>query len=166
MLSTADAAVAMARRLGDADALVAALAAAQHARWRPGRAAERLPIAAELIELSEARGSAGRGGGGPPLARGGPARALPARRGRRALARYGELAEETQQYALLINRDALRAMRALLEGDYAGGEAAAREVLEWGSARRRRAALRCRSSRRPMPRRCWRSSTSAASSAG
>ena len=38
------------------------------------------------------------------------------------LARYAELAEETQQYALLVNRDALRAMRALLEGDYERGE--------------------------------------------
>ena len=57
MLGAADAAVAIARRLGDADALVAALAAAQDARWRPGPAEDRLAIIDELIELTEARGA-------------------------------------------------------------------------------------------------------------
>ena len=131
VLETADAAVAMARRLGDADALVAALTAAQHARWRPGRAADRLPIAAELIELAEARGA--------------PVAAAEAHLWRAValielcrldeadvhLARYVEVAEETQQYALLVNRDALRAMRALLEGDFERGEEAAQAVIAW-----------------------------------
>ena len=82
--STADAAVAMARRLGDPDALVAALTAAQYARWRPGRAADRLPIARRADRVGRGAGRAGRRGRGPPVARGRPARALPARRGRRA----------------------------------------------------------------------------------
>ena len=50
----------------------------------PDARRDRLPIADELIELAEARGSAGRRGGGPPVASGRAARALPARRGRRA----------------------------------------------------------------------------------
>lgn len=131
VLATADEAVAMARRLGDADALVAALAGAQHARWRPGRAADRLAIAAELVELTETRGA--------------PVEAAEAHLWRAVallelcrldeadvhLARYVELAEVAQQYALLVNRDALRAMRALLEGDYERGEEAAKAVIAW-----------------------------------
>ena len=50
----ADEAVAMARRVGGAQPLAAALTGALQARWRPGRAAERLELAAELIELTEA----------------------------------------------------------------------------------------------------------------
>ena len=53
----ADTAVGIARRLGDDEALVAALAAAQHARWRPGPQDDRLSIIDELIELSETRGA-------------------------------------------------------------------------------------------------------------
>ena len=132
VLSTADAAVAIARRLGDADALVAALAAAQHARWQPGRAEERLALADELIERTEAGGT---------LVEAAEAqlwRAMALLELCRLddadthLARFGELAEQTQQHQLLVHRDAVRSMRALLEGDFAGGEAAAREVLEWG----------------------------------
>ena len=49
----ADEAVAMARRLAEAQTLAATLTGALHARWRPGRAAGRLELAAELIELTE-----------------------------------------------------------------------------------------------------------------
>ena len=58
MRAIADEAVAMARRVGRAQPLAAALTGALHARWRPGRAAERLPLAAELIELTEAHDGA------------------------------------------------------------------------------------------------------------
>ena len=79
----ADEAVAMARRVGRAQPLAAALTGALQARWRPGRAAERLQLAAELIELTEAHERIVRRRRAR-LARERPARAGPARRGRRA----------------------------------------------------------------------------------
>ena len=132
VLASADEAVAMARRIGDPDALVAALAAAQHARWRPGRAADRLAGARELIELTE--------GGATPLAAAEAHvwRALALLELCRLdeadvdLARHAELAESTQHYTLLVHREALRAMRALLEGDYERGAASAQAFLQWG----------------------------------
>ena len=48
------------------------------------------------------------------------------------LARHAELAEASQQPALLIHRDGVRAMRATLEGDYERGERIARAMLERG----------------------------------
>jgi DNA-binding SARP family transcriptional activator len=130
VLATSDDAVAMARRLGDADALVAALVAAQYARWRPGRAHDWLAIAGELIELTEARGT---------LVEAAEAhlwRALALLELCRLdeadvhLTRHAQIAEQVQQYELLVHRDALRSMRALLEGAYERGAAAAQEVLE------------------------------------
>ena len=44
----------MARRLDDPQPLAAALTGALYAHWRPGRAAERLELATELVELTEA----------------------------------------------------------------------------------------------------------------
>jgi DNA-binding SARP family transcriptional activator/tetratricopeptide (TPR) repeat protein len=114
----ADEAVAMARRLGEPQPLAAALVGALHARWRPGRAVERLDLAAELIELTEAHSAIvcaadahiWRAGALLELCRLDEADAH--------LARHGELAEVSQQPALLIHRDGVRVMRAALEGDY------------------------------------------------
>jgi tetratricopeptide (TPR) repeat protein len=132
LLTAADEAVAIARRLGDAEALVAALGAAQYARWRPGMAEDRLAIADELIEVTEARTSL------VDAAEAHLWRVVALLELCRLddaepdLARYGEIAEQLQQYQLLVHRDAVRAMRALLTGDYEGGAQAAEGVLEWG----------------------------------
>ncbi len=135
VLAAATEAVAIARRLGDADALVAALVAAQYARWRPGRAGERLPIADELVALTEERGNlvgaaeahVWRAVALIELCRLDEADA--------DIARHAEITEQLQQNHLLAHRDALRSMRALLEGDYERGAAAARDVLRWGERR-------------------------------
>ena len=128
----ADEAVAMARRVGEAQPLAAALTGALHARWRPGRAAERLPLAAELIELTEAHEK--------------PKCAADAHIWRASallelcrldeadahLARHAELAAAAQQPALQIHCDAVRTMRAGLEGDYERAARIARELYERG----------------------------------
>jgi DNA-binding SARP family transcriptional activator/tetratricopeptide (TPR) repeat protein len=131
VLATATDAVAMARVTGDPDAMVAALIAAQFARWLPGRALDRLAIADELVLMTEQRGVPGciaeahlwRATALVELCRIDEADA--------DLARHAEIAEQLQLYQLLGHRDALRAMRALLEGDYERGAAAARDLLEW-----------------------------------
>ena len=128
----ADEAVAMARRVGRAQPLAAALTGALHARWRPGRAADRLELAAELIELTEAHDQitcaadahVWRAGALLELGRLDEADAH--------LARHAELAEASQQPALLLHRDGMRAMRAALEGDYERGARIAREMFERG----------------------------------
>jgi DNA-binding SARP family transcriptional activator len=130
--ATADEAVAMARRLGEAQTLAAALTGALHARWRPGRAADRLELAAELIDLTEAHAKTicaadahiWRAGALLELCRLDEADAH--------LARHAELAQAAQQPALLTHRDGVRAMRAALEGDYERAAQVAREMVESG----------------------------------
>ena len=101
----ADTAVAIARRLGDGDALVAALASAQDARWRPGRQEDRLAIIDELIERTEAGGllveaaEAHLCRGSALIERCALDEAEP------HLARFGELAERSQQHQLLFIRE-------------------------------------------------------------
>jgi len=127
----ADAAVAIARRLDDAGALLAALGAAQYARWRPGRLEDRLAMSGEFLALAEARGT--------------PADEAEAHLWHAAAllelcrldeceahhARYMEIAERTQQFQLLVHRDAIRAMYALHRGDFEAGAAAAEVVQAW-----------------------------------
>ena len=131
--NAADTAVDIARRLGDDDALVAALAAAQHARWRPGPQDDRLSIIDELIELTEARGALVEAAvahlcrAGVLLERCALDDADP------HLVRFDEIAGRVRQYQLLFFRDGVRAMRALLAGDYQAGAAVSDEVLEWAS---------------------------------
>ena len=128
----ADEAVAMARRVGRARPLAAALTGALHARWRPGRAADRLELAAEFIELTEAHDQitcaadahVWRASALLELGRLDEADAH--------LARHAELAAASQQPALLFHRDGMRAMRAALEGDYDRSARIAREMLEHG----------------------------------
>jgi hypothetical protein len=123
--------VAIARRIGDDDALVAALAAAQYARWRPGRADDRMAVADELVERTSARGRLA----AEAEARLWRAAALLERCRREEaeadIARFDQLAEQVPDQQLLILRDALRSMRGVLDGDYASGAAAADEVLAW-----------------------------------
>jgi DNA-binding SARP family transcriptional activator len=134
--ATAEEALAMARRLGRGwphdQTLAAALTGALHARWRPGRAAKRLELAAELIELTElhaaqtcaADAHVWRAGALLELGRLDEADAH--------LARQAELAEVCQQPAMLIHRDGVRVMRAALTGDYEAGGRIAREMFERG----------------------------------
>ena len=124
---------AIARRLDDPEALVPALIAAQWARWRPGRAEERLPIADEQIALSDARGARLWAAEAHLWRLGALLELCRLDEAEQHIARHAEIAEEPQQYQHLLLRDALRAMRALLAGDYAAGAAAAEEMLEWGA---------------------------------
>jgi len=128
----ADEAVAMARRIGRAQPLAAALTGALHARWRPGRAADRLELAAELIELTEAHdritcaadAHIWRACALLELGRLDEADAH--------FVRHAELATISQQPALLLHRDGVRAMRSALEGDYERGARIARQMFERG----------------------------------
>ena len=132
VVEPADAAVAIARRLDDPDALVTALGAALYSRWRPGRAGERIAVADELIALAEARASGielaeahlWRIGALLELCRLDEAAAT--------LARYDELAEQVQEFQLLVHRDAMRTMLALLHGDFEAAAVLAEEVSAWG----------------------------------
>ena len=128
----ADSAVAIARRLGDADALIAALAAAQHARWRPGRQDDRLILIDELVQLAETRGALGEAAVAHLCRAGLLLQRCQLEEAEPHLHRFVEIADEVQQYQLLGFRDGVRAMRALLAGDYPEGSAAAEQVFEWG----------------------------------
>ena len=128
VIGPAFSALAMARRLGDPEPLLAALTAALYARWGPGLAHERLGLADELMAVVDEDAD--------------PVAAAEAHVWRALallelcrldeadvhLARHAELAERTHSPHLLVHADGLRAMRALLEGDYEGGEAAAASV--------------------------------------
>ena len=108
--------------------------AAQYARWRPGRAAERLALADELDRADRGARDAGR------LR---PRRTLWRACALLELCRLDEADAHLARHARAgraprsspscsMHRDALRSMRALLEGDYAAARRRAREVLEWG----------------------------------
>ncbi len=128
----ADAAVDIARRLADDDALVAALAAAQHARWRPGPQDDRLSIIDELIELSETKGALVEAAVAHLCRAGVSLERCALDDAETHIVRAEEIIERVQQYQLLIFRDGVRATRALLAGDYRAGAAAAEKVLDWG----------------------------------
>jgi DNA-binding SARP family transcriptional activator len=125
-------ALAMARRLDDLDALLAALMALQFARLGPGLAGERLPLADELLAVAEARADpvaaadahVWRGITLLELCRIDEAKAH--------FARHAELAERTQLERQLVHRDGLRALVTLLEGDFEAAAAIAQEVFAWG----------------------------------
>jgi hypothetical protein len=131
--STADAAVAIARRLEDADALFAALAAAQWARSRPGRAQERLAIADEMLELTRVRGALVEEADAHIWRAGALLELCELERAEAHVARYGEIAAQLEQYQLLVVRDATRSMLAVLQGEYEDGAATAGEMLEWAT---------------------------------
>ena len=107
----ADTAVDIARRLGDDDALVAALAAAQHARWRPGPQDDRLSIIDELIDLTEPRMRWWRQPWPTSAERACCSSDARWRMPSTHLDRFGEIAERIQQYQLLMFRGGMRAMR-------------------------------------------------------
>jgi hypothetical protein len=130
--STADAAVAIARRLEDADALFAALAAAW-ARSRPGQAQERLAIADEMLELTRVRGALVEEADAHIWRAAALLELCELERAEADVARYGEIAAQLQQYQLLVVRDATRSMLAALQGEYEAGAAIAGEMLEWAT---------------------------------
>ena len=128
----ADEAVSMARRVGEPQPLAAALTGALHARWRPGRAADRLDLAAELIELTEAHAAMTCAADAHVWRAGALLELCRLAEADEHIARQAELAEACQQPAMLIHRDGVRSMRAALEGDYERGARIAREVVERG----------------------------------
>ena len=134
--ATADEAVAMARRIGrgwpEDQTLAATLTGALHARWRPGRAAERLQLAAELIELTELHGAITCAADAHIWRAGALLELCRLEEADVHLARHAELAVASRQPALLLHRDGMRAMRAALEGDYEHGARIAREIYERG----------------------------------
>ena len=114
----ADAAVAIARRLDDPDALVTALGAALYARWRPGRAAERIAVADELIALAEARASIVGLAEAHLWKAGALLELCRLKEAAGVLERFDELVEQVQEFQLLVHRAGMRAMRPLLHGDF------------------------------------------------
>ena len=130
----ADEAVAMARRVGESQPLAAALTGALHARWRPGRAADRLDLAAELIELTEAHTAITCAADAHVWRAGALLELGRLEEADTHLARHAELAELSQQPAQLIHRDGVRSMRAALEGDYERAASIACELFDRGEA--------------------------------
>ncbi|MDA0168881.1 AAA family ATPase [Solirubrobacter taibaiensis] len=129
-----EAAVEMAHRVGDDDALAAALSAAQFAFWRPGMVLSRLALAEELVEVTQRLGQPER-----------TAEAVIWRLGAElTLGRFDAVSADTARYLGLVERlnhpelsmhgAGLRSMRALLEGRWDVAEAAAAEVLRAGEA--------------------------------
>ena len=112
--------------------LAATLTGALHARWRPGRAAERLQLAAELIELTEPHGAITCAADAHIWRAGALLELCRLEEADAHLARHAELAAASRQPALLLHRDGMRAMRAALEGDYEHGARIAREMYERG----------------------------------
>lgn len=125
-------AIAMARRVGDPAALAIALDASMYAYWRPGMDEVRLRHATELVELAEQVDDL------PLLARAHAWRGIVQmerceRDGAEAdMDRHAELAERLQEPELRIHAAAMRSMRALLDGDWPAGEAAALATLAEG----------------------------------
>jgi tetratricopeptide (TPR) repeat protein len=132
----ADEALAMIRRAGrgwpEDQALAASLVGALHARWRPGLAEERLELSAELIEVTEAHGAITCAADAHIWRAGALLELCRLDEADVHLARHAELAEASQQPALLIHRDGVRSMRAALEGEYERAARIAREMLERG----------------------------------
>jgi DNA-binding SARP family transcriptional activator len=144
-VSLIDSAVAMARRVGDDDALIAGLTAAQFAYSRPGMAATRLTLAQELVETAERIGHPDR------LAeaiawRIGPQLALCRRDAADAdIARHAELVRRIDQPEPNMHAATFRTLTALLDGDWDACERAAAEILEAsGRGADRRAPDPCR----------------------
>jgi len=126
------AAVDMARRLGDATALIAALSASMFAHWRPDELDARLDVSHELVELCEASG------GGAATARAYAWRAIAllescwADRAFADIARHAELTDQVQQAELINHRAAFAAMGDLLAGRFDTAEQTVENVLTVG----------------------------------
>ena len=129
-----EAAVEMAHRVGDKEALAAALSAAQFAFWRPGMVLSRLALAEELVEVAERIGQPER-----------VAEAVIWRLGAHLTlgrleavdadaARFLAIAERLDQPELTMHGAALRSMRAMVEGHWDVAEATAGQVQRAGEA--------------------------------
>jgi len=125
-------AVAMARRVGDADALAHALETSHLARWGPDNVAERIAITTELLRLAEEIGDPelsllGHGWQVSDLLELGEIEAVDA-----AIATHARLADTLRQPFYRFNSVMWRAMRAILEGRFAEAEVLALQMLEIG----------------------------------
>ncbi len=126
-------AIAMARRTGDEEALVAALSAAQYAFWRPGEGEVRMGYVDELVELCEglldeeaaAEAHAWRVIVSLEVCRRDQAES--------DMRRHAELAEHLGQPELIVHAAAFSAMLALLDGRWEEAEEAANAVLSAGA---------------------------------
>jgi tetratricopeptide (TPR) repeat protein len=136
-VSLAEDAVAIAQRLGHSGALAAALTARVYSLWQPDTLDERVTIETDLIGLAQAVGDK------ETLLRGhlwlmtdllerGDIHGVD-----REMANYARLAEELRQPSYLWYVPRNRAMRALLEGDFAAAEALATEAFTIGATAHR-----------------------------
>jgi DNA-binding SARP family transcriptional activator len=130
--SLINAAVVMAHRFDDDDALATALSAAQFAYWRPAQVEARLTLGQELVEVAERLGNPQR-----------IAEALMWRAGALLtlcrldeadadLERHAELSQRLAHPELRTHSVALRGMRAALEGRWDEADRAAAGILETG----------------------------------
>jgi hypothetical protein len=120
-------AVEIARRLGDPATLATCLDAHNSSTWAPGNAATRQAVAREITGLAASAGEAelavnGRAWGITAAAELGDRDALD-----RELAAYAALADELRQPRYLWYARSRQAMRAIMTGNFAGGERIAAE---------------------------------------
>ena len=125
-------AVAVARRLGDARVLAAALNARRFALWGPENVEERLAAAGEIVALAEAAGDRERALQGyrwriVDLMQLGDIPAADA-----AIARHTRLAEDLRQPLYLWRSAMWQAMRTLMAGRFDDGERLAQQALAIG----------------------------------
>jgi DNA-binding SARP family transcriptional activator len=135
--AAADAAVAMARRLGDAPTLAYALSAYATAFMSPTRTEDIIGLTTELIEIATETGELER------AAEGHLCRACPllemgeVERAKEDAAAMALLADELRQPSQSLYVANLRANIALLEGDFAAAERLIDEALELGERAQR-----------------------------
>jgi DNA-binding winged helix-turn-helix (wHTH) protein/tetratricopeptide (TPR) repeat protein len=131
------ASIAVARRVGEAKALVSAYRARWFSPYPPDKLSERLEATTEMLRLAEELGDGELQRDAHDLCfydqleLGDPVRAD------EHLRRSGELGQAIRQPFHITNHLVYRAMRAIMEGRYAAGEALALEALQAGRRVRR-----------------------------
>jgi tetratricopeptide (TPR) repeat protein len=134
-------AVAMARRLGDPEALSYVLGSAHWGTWGPGTARERLAIAEEMLRLARQAGNRGREGDAAQWAFGDLLELGDTDRADEMLAIEQEVAAELHHPDHLWTAGVHECTRILMEGRYEDGARLADDTLAHGQAARSETAV-------------------------
>jgi DNA-binding winged helix-turn-helix (wHTH) protein len=131
------ASIAVARRTGDAKALVSAYRARWFSPYPPNKLAQRLEATTEMLRLAEELGDGEMQRDAHDLCFYDQLELGNLARADEHLRRSGELGEAIRQPFYITNHLVYRAMRAIMEGRYADGETLACEALKAGQRMRR-----------------------------
>jgi tetratricopeptide (TPR) repeat protein len=134
-------AIAIARRLGNPATLAYVLGCAHWGAWVPGSAAERLPLAEEVLHFGRAAGNRELEFGGASCAFGDLIELGETERADEMLAVEVTIADELRQPDYLWTVHVHRCMRALMDGRYDEAARLADEALRYGQAAQSSTAL-------------------------